>query len=35
MVVNPKPFEPQAEAKPEAEKKPEAEPAAQSKSKKR
>jgi membrane fusion protein (multidrug efflux system) len=35
IVVNPKPFEPQAEAKPEAEKKPEAEPAAQSKSKKR
>jgi membrane fusion protein (multidrug efflux system) len=35
MVVSPKPFEPQAEAKPEAEKKPESEPAAQSKSKKR
>jgi membrane fusion protein (multidrug efflux system) len=35
VVVNPKPFEPQAEAKPEAEKKPESEPAAQSKSKKR
>ncbi len=31
MVVNPKPFEPQVEAKPEAEKKPEAEPPAQSK----
>jgi membrane fusion protein (multidrug efflux system) len=35
VVVSPKPFEPQAEAKPEAEKKPESEPAAQSKSKKR
>jgi len=35
MVVSPKPFEPQAEAKPEAEKKPESEPAAQSKPKKR
>jgi len=35
MVVSPKPFEPQAEAKPEAEKKPGSEPAAQSKSKKR
>jgi membrane fusion protein (multidrug efflux system) len=35
MVVSPKPFEPQAEAKPEAEKKPESEPATQSKSKKR
>ena len=34
-VVNPKPFEPQAEAKPEAEKKPESEPTAQSKPKKR
>jgi membrane fusion protein, multidrug efflux system len=35
VVVSPKPFEPQAEAKPEAEKKPESEPAAQPKSKKR
>jgi membrane fusion protein, multidrug efflux system len=35
MVVSPKPFEPQGEAKPEAEKKPGSEPAAQSKSKKR
>jgi membrane fusion protein (multidrug efflux system) len=35
MVVSPKPFEPQAEAKPEAEKKPKSEPTAQSKPKKR